>query len=155
VTGFAISQMLAGWPGQGAYNALLLIGSYLAFRILIAKGRGVLEGRDRIVRLVGDGIGVLGFGFAIGAAGLLPRLDVVSRTNVAGGEYSGLRRRQLLLRLARLHHPPAQLHRPERLPLLPLLPRRPDGDPDVRRARPAWRRFWVGYFAAMTWSSGC
>ena len=89
VTGLAISQMLAGWPGQGAYNALLLIGSYLAFRTLIAKGRGILGWRDRVIRLVGDGIGVLGFGFAIGAAGLLPRLDVVSRTNVAGGEYSG------------------------------------------------------------------
>src|SRR5262245_33428910 len=36
LTGFAISQMLAGWIGQGAYNGLLAVVSYLAYRTLIA-----------------------------------------------------------------------------------------------------------------------
>jgi hypothetical protein len=45
--------------------------------------------RDRAIRLVGDGVGILALGFGLAAAGLLPRLDVVSRTNVAGGEYTG------------------------------------------------------------------
>ena len=150
VTGFAISQMLAGWPGQGAYNGLLLVGSYLAFRTLIAKGRGVLGWRDRLVRLVGDGVGVLGFGFAIGAAGLLPRLDVVSRTNVAGGEYSGFgvdnysSGWQVFTILERSFTDQNGF----RSYLFYL------GAPTVILMLAAlvlaWRRFWVGYFAAMT-----
>src|SRR4029079_5322718 len=34
--GFASSQILAGWIGQGAYYGLLAAGSFLAFRTLIS-----------------------------------------------------------------------------------------------------------------------
>jgi hypothetical protein len=89
LTGFAMSQMIAGWPGQGMYNGCLLTGGYLAFRLLLSSENGVLGWRDRIVRLVGDSGGVLGFALLWSAGGLLPRLDIVSRTNVAWGEYEG------------------------------------------------------------------
>jgi hypothetical protein len=89
ITGFAMSQMIAGWPGQGMYNGCLLTGGYLAFRILLSKENGVLGWRDRVVRLIGDSGGVLMFAMLWAAAGLLPRLDIVSRTNVAWGEYDG------------------------------------------------------------------
>jgi hypothetical protein len=89
ITGFAMSQMIAGWPGQGMYNGCLLTGGYLAFRILLSHENGVLGWRDRIVRLIGDSAGVLSFALLLAAAGILPRIDIVSRTNVAWGEYDG------------------------------------------------------------------
>lgn len=89
VTGFAMSQMIAGWPGQGMYNGCLVTGGYLAFRILLTRQTGALGMRDRLIRLVGDGAGILSFAVLWAAAGLLPRLDIVSRTNVAWGTYDG------------------------------------------------------------------
>lgn len=89
ITGFAMSQMIAGWPGQGMYNGCLLVGGYLAFRLLLSSENGALGWKDRLVRLIGDSAGTLGFAITWAAAGLLPRLDIVSRTNVAWGEYEG------------------------------------------------------------------
>lgn len=89
ITGFSMSQMIAGWPGQGMYNGCLLVGGYLAFRLLISSKNGALGWRDRWIRLIGDGAAVLTFAILWAAAGLLPRLDIVSRTNVAWGEYEG------------------------------------------------------------------
>jgi hypothetical protein len=87
LTGLAISQMLAGWIGQGAYNGLIAVGSYLAFRTLLAPPAGRPAWRDRVRMLVVHGVGIFGFGFALGAAGALIRLDVNSATNLAGGAY--------------------------------------------------------------------
>lgn len=87
LTGLAVSQMLAGWIGQGAYNGLLATGSYLAFRTLIAPPAGHPGWLDRLRTAVVHGAGVFGFGFVLGAAGLLIRLDVNSATNLAGGAY--------------------------------------------------------------------
>lgn len=89
LTAFAISQMLAGWTGQGAYNGLLIVGSYLAYRLLFTAIVGLITWRQKIVRLIVDGAAILILGLGLGAAGLLPRLDVVEHTNLAGGEYSG------------------------------------------------------------------
>ncbi|MDQ2682682.1 MAG: YfhO family protein [Chloroflexota bacterium] len=89
ITGFSMSQMIAGWPGQGMYNGCLLVGGYLAFRLLLSHEVGALGFRDRVVRLAGDSAGVLGFALLWAAAGILPRIDIVSRTNVAWGEYDG------------------------------------------------------------------
>ena len=89
LTAFAVSQMLAGWVGQGAYNGLLVVGGYLAYRLIFTAVIGVITWRQRLVRLVVDGAAVLALGIGLSAAGLLPRLDVVEHTNLAGGEYSG------------------------------------------------------------------
>ena len=40
MTGIGLSQIVAGWLGQGAYNAFLLIGAYLAYRALLAPPNG-------------------------------------------------------------------------------------------------------------------
>jgi hypothetical protein len=89
VTAFAISQMLAGWTGQGAYNGILLVGAYLAYRLLFTAILGLVTWRAKIWRLIVDGAAILILGVGLSAAGLLPRLDVVEHTNLAGGEYSG------------------------------------------------------------------
>jgi hypothetical protein len=102
LSGFAISQMLAGWIGQGAYNGLLAVGSYLAYRTLIAPPT-MPNGSDSRSAVVGPGpsfewkkrlrgaalhaTGIFGFGFVLGAAGTLIRLDVNAATNLAGGSY--------------------------------------------------------------------
>lgn len=89
LVGFAVSQMMSGWVGQGAYNGLLVVGSYMAYRCIFTSIMGAITHRERIARLIVDGAGVLIFAFGLAAAGLLPRLDVVERTNLAGGEYEG------------------------------------------------------------------
>ncbi len=88
-TGFCMSQMMAGWPGQGMYNGCLVTGGYLAWRLIMTRQNGALGWRDRFVRLVGDSAGVLSMALLWGAAGLLPRIDIISRTNVAWGQYEG------------------------------------------------------------------
>jgi hypothetical protein len=88
--GFAVSQMLAGWLGQGAMYGLLVVLSYLVYRAVIASpvpGRG---GLDRLMVAEATGIAVLCLGLALGAAGLLPRLAVNAETNLAGGDYEAL-----------------------------------------------------------------
>jgi hypothetical protein len=90
LAGFAISQMLAGWTGQGAYNGILLIGAYLAYRLLFTAIIGLVTWRRKLIRLVIDGAAILFLGVGLGAAGFLPRLDVVEHTNLAGGNYSGM-----------------------------------------------------------------
>lgn len=84
----AVSQMLAGWVGQGAYNGLLVVGSFLAYRTLFSPHHpsGLWT---RIRNACAGGLAVFGLGLGLGAAGLLPRLAAIGATNVAGGEYVG------------------------------------------------------------------
>src|SRR4051794_37092055 len=89
LTGFTMSQMMSAWPGQGMYNGCLITGGYLAFRLLMTRENGALGWRDRVIRLIGDSSGVLTMALLWAAAGLLPRMDIVSRTNVAWGQYEG------------------------------------------------------------------
>ena len=88
-TGFCMSQMMAGWPGQGMYNGILVTGGYLAWRLVMTRQNGALDWRDRLIRLASDSAGVLSMALLWGAAGLLPRMDIISRTNVAWGQYEG------------------------------------------------------------------
>lgn len=90
VGGFAISQILAGWLGQGALNALLLIGAYVAYRGLLSPPRAHRDWITRVATCVSTGIAVLVLGLLLGAAGVLPRLDVNQQTNLAGGNYDEL-----------------------------------------------------------------
>jgi hypothetical protein len=100
--GFAVSQMLAGWIGEGWLYAVLLPAAYIAYRTLIspatpaAPRRPGAAGtfRGRIFAAFGNavttGIGVLGSGLALAAAGMLPRYAVNVETNLAGGDYAAL-----------------------------------------------------------------
>jgi len=87
-SGLAVSQIVAGWVGQGAYNGLLVVGTYAVFRTLIAPGRP----RRLLARMVDTAFAcgvVFASGLSLAAAGMLPRLAAVQETNVAGGHYTG------------------------------------------------------------------
>jgi hypothetical protein len=85
VSGLALSQILAVWPGQGSYYALLALGGYVAYRTLLSPpgtARGI---RARLLGLLVHGSGVLLFGFGLAAAGLLPRLEYHALSSLADG----------------------------------------------------------------------
>ena len=84
VCGLCVSQMLAGWLGQGAYYGILAVGAYTAYRTLLSPpDRPPIIAR--LLRLAGFGGVILVTGFGLAAAGVLPRLDVVSHTPLANG----------------------------------------------------------------------
>src|ERR687885_91502 len=86
ISGLAISQTLAAWFGQGSYYALLALGGYVAYRTLLSPPNEVRDSvRVRVGRLILHGVGVLVFGLAIGAFGVLPRLEYNALSNLAGG----------------------------------------------------------------------
>ena len=87
VGGFAISQMFAGWIGEGWLYAILLPGTYLAYRAL-ASPRPDRSWASRLVSGAVTGIGVFGSGLALAAAGILPRYAANAEMNLAGGNYS-------------------------------------------------------------------
>ena len=88
LAGFALSQALATWLGQGSYYVLLALAGYIGYRTLITPpGRPGAIARVGAAAMHGLAIGLIGFGLA--AASVLPRLDYVARSNLAGGEYAG------------------------------------------------------------------
>lgn len=88
LAGFAGSQMVAGWIGQGAYNGFLTLGTYLFWRSLV-RGDRLRSWRDRIFHLLRDGFVVFGIAIGLSAAGLFPRLDAIRRTFLGTDEYQG------------------------------------------------------------------
>lgn len=86
LTAVALSQIMAAWIGQGAYNGSLIIGSYLVVRGA-AFGYGAL--RTRLRRTAADGLVVFSLGLSLAAAGLFPRLDAVRYTFLGSPEYLG------------------------------------------------------------------
>ncbi|MDQ3328323.1 MAG: hypothetical protein M3506_07365, partial [Chloroflexota bacterium] len=84
-SGFGLSQVLAIWLGQGAYYVGLTLGGYVAYRTLVdlpIGGRGAVR---RVVDLVMHGGAIVLFGLGLAAAGLLPRLEYNSFSNLADG----------------------------------------------------------------------
>ena len=88
--GFAVSQMLAGWIGEGWLYAMLLPAAYIGYRGLFSPPCSGRSLRDRLTDGVTTGFGVLGSGLALAAAGMLPRYTVNAETNLAGGNYAAL-----------------------------------------------------------------
>jgi len=87
---FALSQIFAGWLGQGAYYTGLVLGGFLLYRTLIVPAAGV--GRRPLARLIAlllHGAAIGGWGVALAAAGILPRLEYNGQTFLAGGVYGG------------------------------------------------------------------
>jgi hypothetical protein len=80
-----LSQVLAAWPGQGSYYALLALGSYVAYRTLLFPPGNFRGIRGRTVGLLLHGGGVLLFGFGLAAAGILPRLEYQTLSSLADG----------------------------------------------------------------------
>jgi Bacterial membrane protein YfhO len=87
LSGVAVSQMLAAWVGQGTFYGLLLVGSYLAFRLVAMPAPGRSTYWRRVLDFVASGTFLFAIGFGLGAGALLPRLEAVSRTFVGGAGY--------------------------------------------------------------------
>jgi len=85
VAGLALSQILAAWPGQGSYYALLALGGYVAYRTLLFPPENVRGPRGRVLGFLIHGSGVLLFGFGLAAAGLLPRVEYQTLSTLADG----------------------------------------------------------------------
>ena len=85
VGGLALSQILAAWPGQGSYYALLALGGYVAYRTLLFPPENVRGIRGRVIGFLFHGSGVLLFGFGLAAAGLLPRVEYQTLSTLADG----------------------------------------------------------------------
>jgi hypothetical protein len=90
VAGLAISQLFAGWLGQGAMNALIVIGAFTLYRAVISPARDRPEWKDRVRDLVVVGLGSLAAGIALNAAALFPRLVLNGETTLAGGSYANV-----------------------------------------------------------------
>jgi len=88
ITAVAVSQMAAAWIGQGVYNGVLIVGAYIVFRHLVSVRLPATIRQRLPITLIG-GCFTIGLGLALGAAGILPRLDAVRETNLSGGQYSG------------------------------------------------------------------
>ncbi|MEX2315168.1 MAG: YfhO family protein, partial [Thermomicrobiales bacterium] len=89
VAGLAVSQGLAAWLGQGSYYLLLALGAYIVFRTLFVPPDSGKRVSDRLEDAALHSGAILAIGFGLAAAGVLPRLEYVNRSNVAGGEYHG------------------------------------------------------------------
>ena len=85
VGGLALSQILAAWPGQGSYYALLALGGYVFYRTILFPPENITRhpGPSPGTRLHGGAVLIFGFGLA--AAGLLPRLEYQTLSNLAEG----------------------------------------------------------------------
>ncbi|CAA9576694.1 MAG: hypothetical protein AVDCRST_MAG87-2930 [uncultured Thermomicrobiales bacterium] len=90
LAGVAVSQMAAAWPGQGMMNGLLFIGSWLAYRALVSPPAPARSWRRRVVVAGATGFAMLAIGFALGAAGLLPRLAINAQSSIPNGDYSAV-----------------------------------------------------------------
>lgn len=88
VTGIAASQMIAGWIGQGAAYGLLTIAAYAGYRIVLAPPDDQRDWKTRLRLLLASAalIGVVAM--VLSATAVLPRLDVVDRSNLSGGSYA-------------------------------------------------------------------
>jgi hypothetical protein len=89
IAGLAISQALAAWLGQGAYYLLLAVAAFIAYRALIAPIDRGTPWRARFASALTHGLAISAIGAGLAAAGVLPRLAYIARSNLAGGEYEG------------------------------------------------------------------
>ena len=82
---FAYSQMLAGWLGQGTYDAALVVGGWCLYRALTVRtiGNRWRRGATGVGSAVCVGVG----GAALNAAALLPRIAFNPETHLGAGNY--------------------------------------------------------------------
>ena len=80
--GFGCSQIVAGWIGQGAYYGGLAVAIYVLYRFLISPRRDVSWNR-RVRSLVLSGAVMAAIAGSLAATAVLPRLEVIDRSNLA------------------------------------------------------------------------
>jgi hypothetical protein len=87
LAGFGFSQLLASWLGQGTMYAVLIIGSYCLYRLVLEPVARERPWRSRFADLIAVGGGIALSGIGLAAAGLFPRLAMTGETNLDGGKY--------------------------------------------------------------------
>lgn len=85
LTGFAISQMLSGWAGQGAMYGLMLVGAYVLFRTVVHPCVPSETPGARVGRALRHGLIPLLLGGGLAAPGIVPRLEYYGESNLDGG----------------------------------------------------------------------
>jgi hypothetical protein len=83
---FGFSQVLAIWLGQASYYALLVLAGWIFYRCLLVPPQPAPL-QHRLTLTVATYVAVFGLAFGLSAAGVLPRLDAVARSGLAGGVY--------------------------------------------------------------------
>jgi hypothetical protein len=88
----ALSQILASWPGQGSYYALIVFGSFVLFRVPLQWACVAVAhaGRPWPALVTIGQLGLHGampvlLGMGLAAAGLLPRIELNALSSLAGG----------------------------------------------------------------------
>lgn len=90
LAGFAISQMFAGWMGQGIMDGLLLVAAYVLYRALFSppeRGAPWPWGK-RVIACGLLGAAIVAIGAALDAAAILPRLAVNHISSIPDGDYT-------------------------------------------------------------------
>ena len=90
MTGIVIAQLIAGYFGKGMYFGVLVLGAYLAYRVLLSGPTSDRPFSRRIIDLCLYGALILVLGALFGAVSLLPRFDFLQVSNLAGGSYEGV-----------------------------------------------------------------
>lgn len=82
LAGFCTGQMMAGWIGQGAYYGALAVTAYAIVRLLMHHD-GPWHWSTQIKQLMVGGLVAGVIAAATVAPALIPRLDTISRSNLA------------------------------------------------------------------------
>ncbi len=90
LTGIATSQIIAGWIGVGAAYGLMAVAAYGFYRIILAPDTDQRTVRERLFHSAVFGVTAGVSAAVLAATALIPRLDVVDRSNLAGGSYDGV-----------------------------------------------------------------
>lgn len=92
IGGFGFSQILAGWLGQGALNASLIIGAFALTRALglASASRSPRHRLRNAVTGLGVALSVGLFGSALNAAALWPRIVVNAESNLSAARYADI-----------------------------------------------------------------
>jgi hypothetical protein len=84
LSGLALSQVLVAWFGQGSLYVLLALGAWLVWCTVVTPQQPARTA-VRVGRLALHGGAMIALGTALGAAGLLPRLEFNAVSTLAGG----------------------------------------------------------------------
>ncbi len=85
LAGVSLSQILSVWLGQGSYYALLAVGLFIGYRTLIDTPLSGIDWTRRWRTTVTHTAVMFGLGAGLAAAGLVPRLEFMARSNLADG----------------------------------------------------------------------
>lgn len=84
---FAVSQIFAGFPGQGALDACLLISAWVVYRAVVAPPVGRPTLRRRLTNMVVTGVTVMLGAVLLNLAALWPRIEIYLQSTIATDGY--------------------------------------------------------------------